>query len=76
MNNFMKGIAYQGAWSVSILCLLLVIIKVINLVVLTLSNSTFDSIDGTLTTLSIVIMLFVSVVCAWIACDMKKRLMK
>ena len=76
MNNLMKGIAYQGAWSVSILCFLLVIIKLINLIVLTFQHVTWEPVEGSLTTLSVVIMLFISVVCAWIACDMKKRFMK
>ena len=31
---------------------------------------------GMLLTLSTVIMLFISIVCAWIACDMKKRFLK
>ena len=70
----MKYIAYYGAWGTSILCLLLVAIKMINLIVLTFQHTTYGPIAGILTTLAVVIMLFIAVFSAWIVCDMQKRM--
>jgi hypothetical protein len=72
----MKYIAFYGAWGTSILCLLLVAIKIVNVTYYGIIGNPLDYtiIEGALYTLSIVVMLLISVVSAWIVCDMRKRM--
>lgn len=72
----MKYMAYYGAFGTSILCLILVAIKIIILGYYQVIDNplSYTIVEGTLYTLSIVVMLFISVVSAWIVCDLKKRM--
>jgi hypothetical protein len=68
----MKYIAYYGAWGTSILCLGLWIAKMIVLIVN--FDYAYDMTVARLEVLTMVILPFISIISAWIVCDMKKRM--
>jgi hypothetical protein len=68
----MKYIAYYGAWGTSILCLGLWIAKMIVLIVN--FDYAYDMTVARLEVLTMIILPFISIISAWIVCDMKKRM--
>lgn len=68
----MKYIAFYGAWGISALCLILSIYKIIIMAINI--NTMYDLLQANMEVLTLIIMLLVMVLCAWIVCDMKIRM--
>lgn len=68
----MKYIAYYGAWGTSWLCLAIWVAKFVVIIINT--GSEYEPLVARLEVLTMVLLPFISVISAWIVCDMKKRM--